>query len=271
MKTSIASFEEDFFHSPETYIHPSAIVGPDVVLETGAKIGAYAVVVGKVHIGENSRIYPHVSIGFPAEDVNTKKPLGSVHIGKNCEIREFATIGASKYPTGTTTIGDNAYIMHYCHVAHDVTLEHNVILINNVQLGGHTYVEHHAFLMANSATHQNTRVGQYTALAPFSGIRQDIPPFCIMNGVPAEFAGLNIVGLRRAGFTSTNLQALKKITHLFYQQKLPLDALMQNIQSDPALAQDTAVEHFLHFIKNSQRGVSRRSAINSSVSFEAGL
>lgn len=270
MKNTAASFEEAFFHNDETYVHPLAIVGPEVILKPGAKIGAYALVVGNVEIGENSRIYPHVSVGFPAEEVSTKKPLGKVIIGKNCEIREFASISASRYETGATVIGDNSYIMHYCHIAHDVTLENNVILINNVQLGGHTYVEHHAFLMANSATHQNTRVGQYTALAPYSGIRQDIPPFCIMNGQPADFAGLNIVGLRRAGFTSASLQALKKITTLFFQQKLPLDALLAQVAADPIFA-DAAVEQFLSFVKNSQRGVSRRSAINNTVSLQAGV
>lgn len=270
MKNLKASFEEAFFNSNETFIHPTAIVGSDVVLAPGAKIGPYAVVVGNVHIDENSRIYPHVSIGFPAEDINTKIPQGSVRIGKNCEIREFATIGASKYPTGATTIGDNCYIMHYCHVAHDVTLENNVIMINNVQLGGHTYVEHHAFLMANSATHQNTRIGQYAALAPFSGARQDIPPFCIMDEKPASYAGLNIVGLRRAGFSSTSIQAVKKVAVLFFQQKLPLEIILDKVAADASLASEACVQQFLTFVKQSQRGVSRRSTINTAVSFEAG-
>lgn len=265
MKNLKASFEEAFFNSQDIFVHPTAIVGDDVVLSPGAKIGPFAVVVGKVYIGENSRIYPHVSIGFPAEDVNTRTPLGSVHIGKNCEIREFATIGSSKYPTGSTTIGDNCYIMHYCHVAHDSTLENNVILINNVQLGGHTHVEHHAFLMANSATHQGTRIGQYAALAPYSGTRQDLPPFCIMDGQPAGYAGLNIVGLRRAGFSSSNIQALKKITTLFYQQKLTLDRILGMIEADAVLAQDPCVQQFVQFIQQSQRGISRRSTLNTSV------
>ncbi len=270
MKNLKASFEEAFFNSDDTFVHPTAIVGPHVVLDSGAKIGPYAVVVGKVHIGENSRIYPHVSIGFPAEDVNTRTPLGTVRIGKNCQIREFASIGASKYPTGTTSIGDNCYVMHYCHIAHDVTLEHNVVMINNVQLGGHTYIEHHAFLMANSATHQNTRIGQYTALAPFSGARQDLPPFCIMDEKPAGFAGLNIVGLRRAGFSSGSLQAIKKVATMFYQQKLPLDTIMSVVEADASLMQENTVHTFLDFIKKSQRGVSRRSTINTTVSFETG-
>ncbi len=267
----MTSFEEAFFHANTTYVHPTALVGPHVVLEDGVKVGPYAIITGNVTVGSGTRIYPHATIGFPAESVGTRIPHGTIRIGKDCEIREFVTVHASKYPDGETRIGDNAYIMNYCHVSHDVILEHNVVMINNVQLGGHTYVEHHAFLMANSATHQFARIGQYASLAPFSGIRQDIPPFCIFNGVPAGFSGLNSVGLRRAGFTSTSLQALKRVTTLFYQQKLGLEAIQEIIATDPLLTHDTCIQAFMTFIQQSQRGVSRKSAINSTTSFEAGI
>jgi len=267
----MTSFEKAFFHSKDTYVHPTALIGPNVHLAAGVKIGPYAIITGTVSVDEGTRIYPHATIGFPAESVGTRIPHGIISIGKNCEIREFVTVHASKYPNGETRIGDNAYIMNYCHVSHDVILENNVIMINNVQLGGHTYVEHHAFLMANSATHQFSRIGQYTSLAPFSGIRQDLPPFCMFNGTPAGFAGLNSVGLRRAGFSSSNLQALKKVTTLFYQQKISFDALQEIIMNDASLSTDLCVQAFITFIKQSQRGVSRKSTINSSVSFEAGI
>jgi UDP-N-acetylglucosamine acyltransferase len=270
MESLKASFEEAFFHNNITYIHSTALVGPNVTLDENVKVGPFAIITGRVHIGAGTRIYPHATIGFPAESIGTRIPHGTISIGKNCEIREFVTIHASKYPDGTTKVGDNAYLMNYSHISHDVILENDVVLINNVQLGGHTYVEHHAFLMANSATHQFSRIGQYTALAPFSGIRQDLPPFCIFNGQPAGFAGLNAVGLRRAGFSSNNIQALKKITTLFYQQKLNLEAIQELIAADITLAQDVCVQLFLTFVINSQRGVSRKTTINSTVSFEAG-
>lgn len=267
----MTSFEEAFFHANVTYVHPTALVGPHVVLEDGVKVGPYAIITGNVTVGSGTRIYPHATIGFPAESLGTRIPHGTIRIGKDCEIREFVTVHASKYPGGETRIGDNAYIMNYSHVSHDVILEHNVVMINNVQLGGHTYVEHHAFLMANSATHQFARIGQYASLAPFSGIRQDIPPFCIFNGVPAGFSGLNSVGLRRAGFTSTSLQGLKRVTTLFYQQKLSLKVIQEIITTDPLLTHDTCTQAFMTFIQQSQRGVSRKSAINSTTSFEAGI
>lgn len=267
MKNHVASFEEAFFHNNETYVHPTALIGENVILDSGVKVGPFSIITGSVRIGSGTRIYPHATIGFPAENIGTRIPHGTIEIGKNCEIREFVTIHASKYPHGVTKVGNNAYVMNYCHISHDVILEDHVVMINNVQLGGHTYVEHHAFLMANSATHQNSRIGQYTALAPFSGIRQDLPPFCIFNGQPAGFAGLNIVGLRRAGFSSNNIQALKKITNFFYQQKISLEALQKLISTDTSLIDDPCVNNFLTFVTKSERGVSRKTAINSSVSF----
>ncbi len=156
--------------------------------------------------------------------------------------------------------------MNYCHVSHDVILENNVILINNVQLGGHTYVEHHAFIMANAGTHQSTRIGQYTAIAPYSGARQDLPPFCTFTGIPGAFAGLNIVALRRAGFSSNALLALKRITTLFFQHKLPLEKILPSLEEDMSVAQEKVVHDFLTFVQQSQRGVSRKTAIDTNIS-----
>ncbi len=264
-KKASSDLEEAFFYNNHTYVHPTAIIGQDVILEQGVKVGPFVTIVGKTIIAAGSRIYPHATVGFPAENIGTKTPLGEVIIGKNCEIREFVTIHSSKYERGQTRVGDNAYIMNYCHLSHDVILEENVILINNVQLGGHTYVEHHAYLTANSATHQSTRIGQYAALAPFSGIRQDIPPFCTFDGKPAGFAGLNIVGLRRAGFSSNALLALKRLTVLFFQKKIPLEKILPLLEEDMFVAQEKVIHDFLTFVQQSQRGVSRRTTIDTSI------
>ncbi len=255
------SFLQDFFNSSKTLVHPSSIIGPDVVLDKNVKIGPFCVIAGKVKIGQGTRIHPHVSIGFPAQSIDTYKSLGEVEIGKNCEIREFATISASKFENGKTIIGDNCYVMSYSHVAHDVTLEDNVILINNVNLGGHVHVEKNAFLMANSAAHQFCRIGQFCALAPFSAIRQDLPPFCMFSGMPAKFFGLNLVALKRAGICAESIKAIKHVTKLFYQDKLILVDIKKiaEQESEQWWAADKNVQKFLEFIQNSKRGVSKRS------------
>ncbi len=260
--SSSNQFESDFFHTTKTYIHETAIVGPNVQIGENVKIGPFCTIVGNVIIKKNTIIYPNVSIGFPAQNLDTTKSLGSIVIGENCKIREFVSIGASKSDDGKTLIGNNCYIMSYSHVAHDVILEDNVTLINNVNLGGHVYVEKNAFLMANSASHQFCRIGQYCALAPFSAIRQDLPPFLIFSGMPAKYYGLNLIALKRAGFTKENISAIKHVAMLFYQKKLLLRDIkeLSEKESEKWWSKDLKVKIFLDFIENSKRGVSKRIA-----------
>lgn len=254
------NFENDFFNSKDTYVHSTAIVGNNVKLGNNVKIGPYTIIVGNVTIDNNTIVYPHVSIGSPAQNLDTSKSLGKIIIGKNVKIREFASIGASKFETGTTIINDNCYIMSYCHVAHDVTLEKNVTLINNVNLGGHVYIEKNAFLMANSAAHQFCRIGEFTSLAPFSAIRQDIPPYSMFSGLPGKFYGLNTIALKRSGFSKESINNIKHVAKMFYQDKLQLSIIKEKSQQE-SWGNDAYVKKFINFIKNSQRGVSKKAAI----------
>ncbi|MFC1894750.1 acyl-ACP--UDP-N-acetylglucosamine O-acyltransferase [Candidatus Dependentiae bacterium] len=256
-------FENLFFNSTQTYIHPSSIIGSNVTLGQNVKIGPFCTIVGNVKIGNNTKIYSHVSIGSTAQDISTTKPFGSIEIGNHCNIREFVSIGASKKTNGKTSIQNNCYIMSYTHIAHDVILEDNVVLINNVNLGGHTYVEKNAFLMANSATHQFCRIGKFTALTPFSAINQDLPPFCMFHGIKAKFHGLNSVALKRAGIAQESINSIKHVAKLFYQDKLLLDDIKNLIKTNPTVswAKDQNVNYFLEFIKKSTRGVSKGSEI----------
>ena len=252
--------QEAFFDSDKTYIHKTAILGPDVTLEQGVKIGPFCIIIGNVKIGKNTKIYPNVSIGSTAQHVKINKPLGKIEIGKNCNIREFATIGSCASEEGQTIIGDNCYIMSYSHIAHDVILENNVILVNNTNLGGHTYIEKNAFLMANSATHQFCRIGQFCALAACSATAQDLPPFCMFNGLPAKFFGLNRVALKRANFSNESINAIKHVAKLFYQDKLLLTDIKKILLNEYDLpwATDPNVQAFIKFIENSKRGVSKK-------------
>ena len=211
------SFEEVFFNSnSEVFIHQTSYVGPQVQLDANVKIGPFCTIVGEVNIGSGTRLYGNVSIGMPAEDRNTFIPQGLITIGKQCHIREFVSINASKYPDGKTIIGDNCYIMNFCYISHDAILESSVTLINGVNLGGHTYLENNVTMMANSATHQFCRIGEYSALSAYSATSQDIPPFCLMNGIRASFFNINRISLKRNDFSQENINCIKKITKLFF-------------------------------------------------------
>ena len=261
------SFEASFFNPEVTYIHPTAIIGKNVTLETGVKIGPYCVIVGNVTIGKGTRLHSHVTIGFPAQDTGTYESIGTIKIGNHCEIREFATIHASKKNnnpmlSNDTVIGDNCYIMSYAHVSHNCVLENNVVLTNNAALAGFSYLEQHVRLMAYTGVHQYCRIGKYSVIAPFSGTRQDVPPFCMLNGLPGVFSGLNRVGLRRVGYDSTSINALNTITKLFYTKKLLLPELEAELATQGILELEV-IQDFLSFVKKSERGVSRKSTFES--------
>lgn len=262
--SSTASFANDgFYKAEESFIHPTASIAQSVTLGEGVKIGPYVIIQGNVSIGAHTRIHAYVSIGAPAQNIGTYDSLGSITIGCHNEIREYCSIHASKYPSGSTVIGDHCYIMAYTHIAHDVQLGNYVTLINNVNLGGHSEIGDRAILMANSATHQFCRVGSYAALAPYSGIRQDIPPYGLYNGQPARFSGLNLIGLKRAGFSSELRAQIKRTTNLFFKDNYSLEAFTKIIQRDDELQNNEEIAHFLSFVTYSitqGRGVSRRTS-----------
>ncbi len=262
-----SSFEEGFFHSDETYIHPSAVIGENVVLGKNVKIGPFCTVTGNVTIGDGTRLYSHATVGFEGQVIGLEKPVGRIEIGKNCHLREFVTVHGPRTQDGITKIGNNCYLMNFAHVSHDSILEDHVTLINNVNLGGHTYVETRAFLMAGAATHQFCRVGTFAALAPFSGIRQDLPPYGLYSGQPAAFYGLNVIALRRAGMPRESINALKHVTKLFYQDKISLDEI-KNAASHESWGSDSHVIKFIEFITSSERGVSRKCAHEKEASLE---
>lgn len=268
--TDSNTFEKGFFCSEDTYVHHTSILGPNVSLGKNVKIGPYCTVIGNVSIGSNTKIYQNVCIGFPAQDVGTSQPLGKIEIGENCNIREFTTIHSSKKNNGVTFIGNNCYIMNFCHIAHDVVMGNNVILINNVNIGGHSIVQDGVMLMANSAVHQFCKIGRLSCLTPYSGTRQDLPPFCMFAGQPGKFSGLNTVALKRASIPGESIDAIKHVSKLFYQDKISIEKIKNldstNLDSKTenesgfteSGLKDSYAREFLDFLINSERGVSRK-------------
>lgn len=252
--------EEDFFlddGSSSVYVHPSSLVGPNVKLGAGVKIGPFCTVLGNTTIGDRTRLSGYVSIGFEAEVLAVTVNHGSIVIGSDCRIREFATIHAPKTPESATTIGNKCYIMNYCHISHDATLGNNVTLTNGVSLAGFVQLGNNVNMMAHSAMHQFCKVGEYSAVAPFSGARQDLPPFCIFEGKGAFFAGLNRIGLKRAGVPQASIEELRVLTRWFYQEKVTLATIKEKINESGLVSSE--VHRFISFVETSQRGVSRRS------------
>lgn len=178
---------------PFAYVSKDAKIGKNCIIKQGARI------IGDTTIGDNSMIYSYAIVGDIPQDISYKKEQKTgLIIGKNATIREFCTInsGTSK-GDGYTRIGDNAFIMAYCHIAHDCILGNNVILANNATLAGHVEIGDFSVVGGLTPIHQFVKVGSYCMIAGASALSQDVPDFCLAEGNRAYVRGLNIVGLRR--------------------------------------------------------------------------
>lgn len=196
-----------------------SFIGPEVVIKDNVKIAQNVVIVGRTIIGENTKIYPFNVIGTPAQDL--KYPdfeEGSLVIGQNNIIREKCSIHAGT-PEHGTVIGNNNYIMAETHIGHDCKIGNHVI-IASVGLAGHVEIEDYVVLGAKSGFHQFCRIGRYAMVAGVSAITKDVPPFALSeNERPNEFAGLNIIGLKRRGFSKDDLHSIRQIYDFLYSMQ----------------------------------------------------
>lgn len=255
-------------------IHPTALVDPSARLAEDVEVGAYAVIGPEVEIasgciighhvnierlttiGEGTRIWPMASVGSDPQDLKYQGEPTRLEIGARVKIREFVTVNrGTAEGGGVTRVGDDCLLMAYSHVAHDCQLGRRVIMANSANLAGHVTVEDFATLGGVVAVHQFVRIGCYCFVGGLSGVAQDLPPYTLCEGSRAKTHGLNTIGLKRAGFASETVDALKKVYRIIFRTTTPLKkALAQAREEAPDLPE---VRHFLEFIEASQRGVPR--------------
>jgi UDP-N-acetylglucosamine acyltransferase len=219
-------------------IHPTAILHPDVKISDDAEIGPYvciegpaeigsrcvieshAILVGAVRLGSDNRVGHGAVIGAPAQHLaHAPDHAGDVVIGNGNTIRELCTIHRSTALGGATSMGDHNYLMAGSHLGHDVHLGSHVIIANNALLGGHVEVGDRVFIGGGSVFHQHTRMGRLALAQGISGYSKDIPPFTVGSGVNTV-AGLNTVGMRRAGMNASARQEIKNAFKLLYRSGL---------------------------------------------------
>lgn len=232
------------------------LVGPEVRVGPGTSIGSHTVLEGRTEIGAACQIGSHVVIGAPPQDVKYRGEPTRVVIGDRCLVREFASIHrASVGGSGVTTVGPECFIMAYTHVAHDCQLAEQVIMANQASLAGHVQIGRFAVIGGMTGIHQFVRIGEHAFLGACSAVLQDIPPYVKAQGNRAKPYGLNVVGLRRHGFSTETIHALKEAYRLIFASELNTSqALAQLAQGSGGPPE---VQHFVDFIKRSQRGISK--------------
>ena len=193
------------------YIGPYCIINENVKINDNCKFLANVYMEGNTTVGANCTFYPFSTIGTKPQDLKYKGEKSELMIGNNNTIREHVTINPGTSGGGLiTSIGNNCLLMVGCHVAHDCKIENNVILVNNASLAGHVTIEDFAIIGALSGVHQFCRIGKHSMIGAMSGIDSDVIPYGTVVGNRAFLSGLNIIGLKRRGFSKDIIQGLKK-------------------------------------------------------------
>lgn len=204
----------------DVYIGPYCVLGPDVTLASGITLHSHVVVGGRTRIGENTKIFPFASIGLDPQDMKYAGEPSALEIGHNNVIREYVTMNPGTNGGGMLTkVGDNSLFMMTSHVAHDCTIGDHVVMANNATLGGHVSVGDYAILGGLAAVHQFVRIGAHAIVGGLSGVENDVIPYGSVVGDRAHLTGLNLVGLKRRGFSREMIHVLRNAYRLLFAQE----------------------------------------------------
>ncbi|MCS6932708.1 MAG: acyl-ACP--UDP-N-acetylglucosamine O-acyltransferase [Acetobacteraceae bacterium] len=242
---------------PGCRIGPFCLVGPGAVLEEGVELASHVVLDGDVRLGAGVKVAPFATIGLPPQDLKYKGQPTRVEIGPRTQIREHVTIHrGSVGGEGVTRIGADCLLMVGCHVAHDCTLGDRVILANNALLAGHVTIGDTVFVGGGAAIHQFVRIGRHAVIGGVTGVERDVIPYGSAMGNRARLVGLNLVGLKRRGFTRPQIHALRAaFRSLFRTPGLFEDRLAE---TEAAFGEDPLVAEVIAFIRaDSRRGLCR--------------
>ena len=239
-------------------VGPYAIIGRQVKIGAGTTVGAHAVIGDWTSIGENNRIFAQSSVGAPPQDLKYKGEECWTRLGDNNMVREFATIHRGTVTGhGETVVGSNNLFMAYSHVAHDCIVGNGVVMANVATLAGHVTVEDNVILGGLVAVHQFVTIGAYSMIGGGTLLGLDIPPYMIATSSKrdAKLRGLNLIGLKRRGFSESAISNLKKAYKTLFMAKLKQDEAIARIRAE--ISGCAEVDNLLAFIEGSRRGICR--------------
>ena len=257
-----------------TNIHPTAIVSPKAKLGADVTVDAFAIIHDDVEIGDNCVIGPSAVIYDGARIGNRVKIFQSAaisnipqdlkfgnektyfYIGDDTVVREFATLHRGTKETGETRVGKNCLLMAYTHVAHDVQIGDNCIIANSVQIAGHITIEDWVIIGGGTLIHQFGKIGRHAMVGGGLRVHMDVPPYIIAMDSPARFAGLNVVGLRRRGFSADEIGTLKEAYKILYESGLNISQGRERLEAE--FKDSPHVQNIINFILDSQRGLIRK-------------
>lgn len=249
-------------------IGPFAFVDDDVEIGDGCKIFPHATVFQYVKMGKNCQIYPGAVVGAVPQDLKFEGEVTSVEIGDNVTVRECATINRGTKASGkyVTKVGSDTLIMSYSHIAHDCVIGDHCILVSYVGLAGETVVDDWAIIGGGSKAHQFSKIGCHAMVGGMSRINKDVPPYALCGHEPLSYVGVNIVGLRRRGFSSDAIRSIKDIYDTIYYAGLNISDGCAKVEA--GFPQSEERDTILEFIRSSKRGIIRASDPNDRTAIE---
>ncbi|HQV79069.1 MAG TPA: acyl-ACP--UDP-N-acetylglucosamine O-acyltransferase [Chitinophagales bacterium] len=248
------------------FIHPKAQLGNNVKVEHFASIYEDVIIGEETWIGPNVTIFPGTRIGshckiFPGavigaipQDLKFNGEYSTVEIGNHVSIRECSTINRGTSTSGTTKIGNHSLLMAYVHIAHDCVIGEHCILANSTNLAGHVIIEDYAYFGGMSGAHQFTKIGKHSFISGGSMIGKDVPPFCLVMRNPAQFAGINSVGLKRHHFSKEDIHTIQDIYRfIFGNNGLNTTQALTKIEEE--IPNSELRNYITQFIYSSERGI----------------
>lgn len=236
-------------------IGPYSVIGPDIILGPDCWLQHHVTLCGPTRIGSGNKFYAYCSIGQQSQDLKYRGEPTYLEIGGGNTFREFVTVNRSTAGEGKTTVGNGGNFLAYSHIGHDCTVGNNVVFSNNGTLAGHVQVGDNAVMGGLTAVHQFCRIGRFAITGGCSKIVQDVPPFMIADGNPAEIRGINLVGLERNGFAPEAVKRIKEAFRIIYRSNFntrqAIDAIAKELPPSEEISQ------IVEFIQKSERGIIR--------------
>jgi UDP-N-acetylglucosamine acyltransferase len=258
---------------PSAKIAATARIAPGAEIAEGVEIGEFAIVEDDVVIGPRTMLEPHVVVkrwttlgagnqvsvgtvlGSDPLDKNFSGERSYLKIGDGNRIREHYTISRGTEPESVTVIGDNNYIMTSGHIAHNCRLGSNIVVCSCALIAGYVEIEDQAFISGGVVVHQFSKIGRLAMIGGNTRVNKDAAPYFLYSEFNITPCGLNLVGLRRAGFSAADIAALKNAYRLLFRENLPLDEALRRIGEEKPTEH---TRHLVEFIRSSKRGVARR-------------
>ncbi len=239
-------------------IGPYAVVGPQVRIGERTQVGAHVVIQGRTSIGCDNHFHPFSSIGGMPQDMSHRGEVTQLLIGDRNTVREFCTFNTGTFKEeGITRVGSDNWIMAYVHIAHDVRLGDHTVLANNATLAGHVHVGDWAVVGGLTGVHQFVKVGAHAMIGFQGHVAQDVAPYMTVDGNPLAVRAVNLVGLKRRGFTAEQMAVIRQMHKLLFRASLTLEQAKAEIAALKGQGGDENVQQMLNFLAASSRGLVR--------------